>query len=76
MKWIFLLYVLPLVLDLAIAYFVAKRDEATIQEFLSIVWITLIPLANIVLLLMGGFMLLQEWIENSESIQNFLNKKL
>jgi len=76
MKWIFLLYVLPLVLDLAIAYFVAKRDKATIKDFLSIVWLVVLPLANILLLLMGGFLLIVEWIENDESIQNFLDKKL
>lgn len=76
MIWILLLYVLPLVLVLVLTYFVAKRDGGTMKDLLHVFGIALIPLVNIILLLAGAFFQVSNWIENDESVQNFLNKKL
>ena len=76
MIWILLLYVLPLVISVIGAYFTVKKDGGSVMEFLEPLPFLLIPLLNILYVLAFLFFLIQEWIENSESIQNFLNKKL
>ena len=76
MIWILLLYVLPLVIGVIGAYLTVKQDGGSMMEFLQPLPFLLIPLLNILYGLAILFLLIQEWIENSESIQNFLNKKL
>jgi hypothetical protein len=76
MIWILLLYVLPLVINIAGAYFLVKQGEGDVKEFLEIVPWMFIPLLNILAILAGIFVSIQDWLENDESIQNFLNKKL
>jgi hypothetical protein len=76
MIWILLLYVLPLVISIAGAYFFIKKDEGTTKDLLEILPYLLIPLFNIIILIMGLHAIIKDWIENDETIQNFLNKKL
>jgi hypothetical protein len=76
MIWILLLYVLPLVLGVIGAYMFVKADGGTVTEFLETLPLLLIPLFNIIVLIAFLLSLIQEWIKNSESVQNFLNKKL
>ena len=76
MIWILLLYVLPLVLSVIVCYCFAKQDGGTVKDFVKIAPILLIPLANILVLIVGLFAIIEDWVENDETIQNFLNKKL
>lgn len=76
MIWILLLYVLPLMLGVMGAYLTVKKNGGSMMEFLEPLPFLLIPLVNILFVLACLFFLIQEWIENDESIQNFLDKKL
>ena len=76
MNWILLLYVLPLVISIVGAYFIIKQDEGNVKEFLKILPYLFIPLVSIAAVVVGLFAIIDNWIENDESIQNFLNKKL
>jgi hypothetical protein len=76
MIWILLLYVLPLVLGVIGAYMFVKADGGTVTEFLEPLPFLFIPLLNILYVLAGLYILIQKWIKDDESIQNFLNKKL
>lgn len=69
-------YVLPLVIGIVGAYYFVKRDEGTTKEFLQIIPYLFIPLLNILAILVGICIVIEEWIENSDDWQNFLNKKL
>ena len=76
MIWILLLYVLPLVLDILGAYLFVKTDGGTVSEFLEVLPWLFIPLFNILALIAGLYILIEKWMKDDESIQNFLNKKL
>ena len=76
MIWILLFYVLPLVLSIIGAYFFVKSDGGSVTEFLQPLPFLLIPLFNILVVLAGLYTLIEKWIKDDESIQNFLNKKL
>ena len=76
MIWILLLYVLPLVVSILGAYYLVKRDEGTIKEFLKPLPWLFIPLFNVVVVIAGIFFIIQDWIENDDNWQDFLNRKL
>lgn len=76
MIWILLLYVLPLVLSIIGTYFFVKRDGGSMIEFLEPLPFLLIPIVNIIAVVVGLYILIQKWMKDDESIQNFLNKKL
>ncbi len=76
MIWILLLYVLPLVISIVGAYFVAEQGEGDVREFLQIVPWTFVPLLNILAIIIGIFVLIQDWLDNNDDWQNFLNKPL
>ena len=76
MIWILLLYVLPLVLSIIGAYFFVKSDGGSVTEFLEPLPFLLIPIVNIIAVVVGLYILIQKWMKDDESIQNFLNKKL
>ena len=76
MIWILLLYVLPLVLSTIGAYFFVKRDGGSMIDFLEPLPFLLIPIVNIIAVVVGLYILIQKWMKDDESIQNFLNKKL
>jgi hypothetical protein len=76
MIWILLLYVLPLLISILGAYWIAKKDEKTIGDFLEVVPYLLIPLLNILIIIVGIYKIFQEWWDNDEAVQNFKNRKL
>lgn len=76
MIWILLLYVLPLVISILGAYFFVKSDGGSVTEFLEPLPFLFIPLFNILAIVAGLYILIEKWIKDDESIQNFLNKKL
>ena len=76
MIWILLLYVLPLVVSILGAYYVVKRDEGTMKEFLEPLPYLFIPLFNIAVVLIGLFTIVGDWVENDDKWQDFLNRKL
>jgi len=76
MIWILLLYVLPLILSLIVCYCFTKQDGGTVKDFTKILPYLFIPLFNIIILLIGLHAIIEDWVENDETIQNFLNKKL
>lgn len=76
MIWILLLYVLPLVVSILGLYYIVRRDEGTIKEFLEPLPYLFIPLFNIVAVIAGLFAIVSDWIENDDKWQDFLNKKL
>lgn len=76
MIWILLLYVLPLVVSILGLYYITKREEGTIKQFLEPLPYLFIPLFNIVVILAGAFFLIEEWIKEDDNWQDFLNKKL
>ena len=53
-----------------------KQDGGSVTEFLEPLPFLFIPLMNILFLVAGIYFLIEKWIENDESVQNFLNKKL
>ena len=76
MIWILLLYVLPLVISVIGAYLMVKQDGGSVTEFLEPLPFLLIPLFNIMAVVAGLYILIEQWIKDDESVQNFLNKKL
>jgi ACR3 family arsenite efflux pump ArsB len=76
MIWILLLYVLPLLISILGAYWIAKKDGNTIGDFLEVVPYLLIPLLNILIIIVGIYKIFQEWWDNDEAVQNFKNRKL
>ena len=76
MIWILLLYVLPLVLSTIVAYFWVKQEEETVKKFLEALLWLIIPLFNIVVVLIGLFTIVSDWVENDDKWQDFLNRKL
>jgi hypothetical protein len=76
MIWILLFYVLPLAISIAGVYYFVKQGEGTTKEFLEILPWLFIPLINIVAIAGGICVIIQDWLENSDDWQNFLNRKL
>jgi hypothetical protein len=76
MIWILLLYVLPLVLSVLGAYFIIKQTDGTVKEFLESLPFLLIPLINIAAVVAGIYFLIEKFLQEDESWQNFKNKKL
>jgi len=76
MIWILLLYVLPLIISVAGAYYFVKQGEGDMKEFLQVVPFLFIPLFNILAVVAGICVTIQDWLENNDDWQNFLNKKL
>jgi hypothetical protein len=76
MIWILLLYVLPLAISILGWYFFTKSDGGTVAEFLEVLPWLFIPIFNILALIGGLYILIEKWIKDDESIQNFLDKKL
>jgi len=72
MIWILLLYVLPFLICCIVGYYMSKKNGETIRDYLSGVLVCLIPLMNIVFVLLILFKIIQD----DESIQDFLNRKL
>jgi hypothetical protein len=76
MIWILLLYVLPLVISALGAYYVVKRDEGSMGDFLEVLPYLFIPLLNILAIVAGVIALITDFLDEDESWQNFKNKKL
>jgi hypothetical protein len=76
MIWILLLYVLPLIISAAGAYYFVKQDGGTTKDFLEVIPYLFIPLLNIIAIVAGICDIIQDWLENDDDWQNFLNKKL
>jgi len=76
MIWILLLYILPLVFSVLGAYFMVKRDGGSVKEFLEPLPFLFIPLMNIFALIAGVYILIEKFLQEDESWQNFKNKKL
>ena len=76
MIWILLLYVLPLVLSILGAYYIAKSDGGSIRSFLEPLPFLFIPVINILFIIAITYFSIKEWIEEDEKWQDFLNKKL
>lgn len=77
MIWILLLYVLPLSISVAGAYYFVKQDiDGSVKDFIKLLPFQFIPLANIIAVVAGICVIIQDWLENNDDWQNFLNKKL
>jgi hypothetical protein len=76
MIWILLLYVLPLAISALGAYFVIKRDEGSMGDFLKVLPYLFLPLFNILAIVAGVIALITDFLDEDESWQNFKNKKL
>ena len=76
MIWILLLYVLPLVFCLIGVYWMVKKNEGTIKEFLEPLPFCFIPIMNIAALVAGVCFTIKEFLDEDETWQNFKNKKL
>jgi hypothetical protein len=76
MIWILLLYVLPLAISALGAYYVVKRDEGSMGDFLKVLPYLFLPLFNILAIVAGVIALITDFLDEDESWQNFKNKKL
>ncbi len=76
MIWILLLYVLPLVVSILGLYYIVKRDGGSVKDFLEPLPFLFIPLMNIAALVAGLFIFIEKFLDEDESWQDFLNKKL
>lgn len=76
MIWILLLYVLPLVVSVLVAYYVVKSDGGSMRSFLEPLPFLFIPVINILFIIAITYFSIKEWIEEDEKWQDFLNKKL
>jgi hypothetical protein len=76
MIWILLLYVLPLVLSMLVAYFLIKKEGGSVKDFLEPLPFLFIPIMNIAALGAGLVIFIEKFLEEDESWQNFKNKKL
>jgi hypothetical protein len=76
MIWILLLYVLPLAIGALGAYFVIKRDGGNMGDFLEVLPYLFLPVFNILAIVAGVIALIEKFLQEDESWQNFKNKKL
>lgn len=76
MIWIFLLYVLPLLITIVGGYWFVKKTEGTIKDFIEPLPFLFIPLFNIIAIIAGIYFLIEKFLQEDESWQNFKNKKL
>lgn len=71
MIFILLAWLLPLIITVVLIFTVVE-DEITVGEFLKMVGLCLIPIINYMLL----WIIVKDIFENSDTIQEFLKKKL
>jgi len=76
MIWILLLYVLPLVLSMLVAYFLIKKEGGSVKDFLEPLPFLFIPIMNIAALGAGLIIFIEKFLDEDKSWQNFKNKKL
>ena len=76
MIWVLLLYVLPLVLSMLVAYFLIKKEGGSVKDFLEPLPFLFIPIMNIAALGAGLVIFIEKFLDEDESWQNFKNKKL
>ena len=76
MIWILLLYILPLVLSMLVAYFLIKKEGGSVKDFLEPLPFLFIPIMNIAALGAGLVIFIEKFLDEDESWQNFKNKKL
>ena len=76
MIWIFLLYVLPLILGLLLVYYKGKIYGESVGDFLELLPYLFIPLFNISIPITAIVLIIEYFLDNNESWQNFKNKKL
>jgi hypothetical protein len=76
MIWILLLYILPLVISALVAYYIVKSDGGNMGDFLKVLPYLFLPLLNIVAVVAGIYFLIEEFLQEDESWQNFKNRKL
>jgi uncharacterized membrane protein (DUF106 family) len=76
MIWILLLYILPLLISVIGVYFLVKSYKGTIEDFLKPLPNLFIPIINILAIVATIFVLIQKFLHEDESWQNFKNKKL
>ena len=76
MIWILLLYVLPLVISIIGAYFFVKSDGGSVTEFLEPLPFLFIPVMNILAVVAGVYLIIEKFLQEDESWQNFKNRKL
>jgi len=76
MIWVLLLYVLPLVLSMLVAYFLIKKEGGSVKDFLEPLPFLFIPVMNIAALGAGLVIFIEKFLDEDESWQNFKNKKL
>ena len=75
-KIITILYVLPLIFSLIIAYKISKDNKSSIKELLEMCCWCLIPIFNIFIVIIAPFLLIRDFLKENAKFQNFLNKKL
>jgi hypothetical protein len=73
---IFLLYVLPLMVNILGLYYIIKKENGTVKTFLGALPYLVIPGISIVVLAVGIYFTVKDWIENNDKWQDFLNRKL
>jgi hypothetical protein len=76
MIWILLFYVLPLLISIVGVYFLVKRDGGNMGDFLEPLPYLFLPLFNIAAVVAGIYFLIEKFLQEDESWQNFKNKKL
>jgi hypothetical protein len=76
MIWILLLYILPLVISALGAYYVVKSDGGNMGDFLKVLPYLFLPLLNIAAVVAGIYILIEKFLQEDESWQNFKNRKL
>ena len=76
MIWILLLYILPLVISALGAYYIIKKDEGNMGDFLEVLPYLFLPIFNILAIVAGVIALITDFLDEDESWQNFKNKKL
>ncbi len=76
MIWVLLLYVLPLVLSMLVAYFLIKKEGGSVKDFLEPLPFLFIPIMNIAALGAGLVIFIEKFLDEDETWQNFKNKKL
>jgi ACR3 family arsenite efflux pump ArsB len=76
MIYVFLFYILPLFIGVIGSYWICKLDGQTMGDFLKIIPYLLVPVLNILAIVAGIVVVLEDWWNNDETLQNFKNRKL
>ena len=75
-KIITIWYLIPSLLSIVGCYKIAKRDEANVVDFIKVSALCLLPIFNVFIFIAISYLTIVYFVENSEKIQNFLNRKL